>query len=266
MVLASLMWATLGVLTLLVVLRAFNRATYRRGRAAMVSQLSRFLDDVNLPSDRAAVRLEMKSRSVGATTAPSADGPLRLAQRMDSAGPDELMGRWDGMPVHLVLGPYDIEYAVALPHAVVSYAALLERHGSDELRARLGRLELEVEGDLLVGRVPRENGLLESLVTVEQRIPIAAEVRALRRHAPGELLDALENARSAKEIDTLLVHLAAHFRFSLEMSEAIDLAAERDPQFQMRVRSRVREWMGMRPEPERDVVLVSDASTPRPAP
>lgn len=146
-----------------------------------------------------------------------------------------------------------------LHFAVMSYAALMKRHGGRELETRMRLLEVRVEGDRVIGQVPRENGLRESVITVEQRLPIAAEVRALRRHAPGELLDALECANSAYEVDTLLVHLAAHFRFSPEMSEAIEVAAERDPDFNLRVRTRVREWMGMRQVPEQDTPLIRDS-------
>jgi len=106
-------------------------------------------------------------------------------------------------------------------------------------------LELEVVRDVFVGRVPRENGLAESLITVEQRIPVAAKVRELRRHVPGELVVAIESARSTHEVDGLLVDLATHFPRSPEIPEAIEAASTRDALSRERVRTRVRQWMGL---------------------
>lgn len=209
MVLMSFFVATIVMLALLLVLKAFNRATYRRGRAAMLRELAESLDGVM------------------------------------ASGLDHASGVWCGMPVRISLGTFSISYEVTLPYAVIPYEALLARHGSEELRVRLDRLELSVVGERLLGSVPRENGLIESIVTVLQRVPLAAEVYALRRFASQELLVAVEAARTSYELDTLLIQLATWFRFSPEMSEAIEVMTMRDPDFERRVRSRAREWMGM---------------------
>ncbi len=209
MVLASFVIASGSMLVLLAVLQRLNRATYERGREAMMLELSGFLDDVT--------------------------SPVR----------DVIQGAWKEMPVTIELSLHAIDYRVILPFAVVPYEDLLRRYGSAQLRSRMKELELEVVRDVLVGRVPRENGLAESLVTLEQRIPVAAEVLALRQHVPAELVLAIESARSTHEVDGLLRDLATHFPRSAEIPEAIEAASTRDADSRERVRIRFRQWMGL---------------------
>jgi len=79
MVLASFFIASISMLALLVALRLFNRATYERGRKAMLRELSSYLDDVT------------------------------------SAEPDRILGSWMGMPVSIELSLHAIDYRVTLP-------------------------------------------------------------------------------------------------------------------------------------------------------
>jgi len=194
MVIGSFIFAIGGVLLVLIMLQGFNRATYERGRVKMARELYAFLDHV------CAIDREHGE------------------------------GTWRGMPVTIALNHYSINYTVALPVTGMSYRELLARHGGQALAGRLATLEMEVDDDnRLVGSVPRENGLAESLITVEQRIAVAGEVRALQRYVPGELIKALETARSSREIDDLLELMMAHHAAAPEMADAIELAAQRNP-------------------------------------
>jgi len=208
MVIISFAVACVGVLFALIALGVLNQATNRRSRAAMLDELSLFLDDVEIPKA------------------------------------DVFTGNWRGMPVRIELHLYAIHYEITLPFAVIPQPTIFARYASRELVTRMKRLELRVEHDRVIGRVPRENGLAESLVTVEQRIPIAQEVRALRRHVPAELVDAIAAAPSTLEVDRLLGELATWFPESPEMAEAIELASQRDPQWAERVRGRALTWIG----------------------
>jgi len=207
MVLSSFFWATAGVLLVLVALLGFNRATYNRGRIKMARELGTFLDDADVPDLNHAT------------------------------------GRWHGMPVRIELNQFSIDFWVELPPAVIRYRSLIARHGGPELADRMRALGLGVDDqDHLIGSTARENGLAESLITVEQRIAVADEIWALRRHAPSELVSMIDEAHSAREVDDILVSLSTHYPDSPQLAEAIELAVLRDPQHPERVRARAATW------------------------
>ncbi len=209
MVLSSFYLASGAVLVILLVLVGFNQATYVRGRVAMARELGAFLDDVVVP-DR-----------------------------------EHCTGTWRGMPVSIALNPYSIDYQVQLPDAAVPYRELVARYAGVDLVARMRALELGIDGrDRLVGSTARENGLAESIITIEQRIGLAAEVRALRSHVPRQLLEALEGARSTIEVDELLMALTRYYPDAVETAEAIEVAMARDPQVPSRIRERAARWLG----------------------
>lgn len=148
MVLESFLFGLGGVLLLLIVLVGFRRLTYLRGRAAMKRELTRFLDEVAVPDL------------------------------------DHCTGTWRGMPVSIALDRYSIEYRVQLPGAGVPFRELVERYASPDLVMRMRDVELQVDSDdCVVGSAPRENGLAESLISIEQRIALAAEIGELRSYA-----------------------------------------------------------------------------------
>jgi len=175
------------------VLTAFNRATHHRGRVAMVRELSRFLDAPSVSDDNHAT------------------------------------GTWRGMPVKIALGEYRIAFDVRLPHAVIPYRGLNQRHGTPALHARMRTLGLSIDDqDRMVGSTARENGLAESIITLEDRIRVAAELAALRAHAPRELIAAIDAARSTREVDEHLGAFTTHFPDSPERVEAVARAAAHD--------------------------------------
>jgi len=170
MVLGSFLFATVGVALVLVVLLGFNRATYKRGRINMARELGRFLDDADVPDL------------------------------------DHATGRWHGMPVRIALSQFSIDYRVELPPAAVRYRTLIARHGGPELANRMRALELSVDDqDHLNGSTARENGLAESLIAVEQRIAVADEIQALRRHVPSQLVSVTDEAHQSREVDDILL-------------------------------------------------------------
>lgn len=208
MVIISFIVATGAALLMLLVLVGFNRATYVRGRIKMARELGCFLDDADVPDLNHGT------------------------------------GTWRGMPVRIALNHFSVDYEVELPYAVVPYRELVQRHASADLVQRLSALELRVDDqDLLVGSAPRENGLAENLITIEKRIALAAEVRALRAHAPRLLEQALERAHSSAEVDELLLALTTHYPDAVETAQAIETAVQRDPQFPDRIRERAAGWL-----------------------
>jgi hypothetical protein len=151
------------------------------------------------------------------------------------------------MPVKLDIEEDAIHFEVTLTPAVVSYKDLLAAHGGD-LAHELTVLAMDVSADgVLRGAVPRETGLPENLVTVENRLPLAERVRELRRFAPAELNTRIDRARSTRDIDAILIELAQHFPDSPEMEEAIERAAEREHAHPDRVRERAQGWLTRRP-------------------
>ena len=168
MIVTSFFLAIIGVLLTLLVLLAFNRATYHRGRAMMARELGGFLEDAASPDA------------------------------------DRGTGTWRGMPVRIAVNHYSVDFEVLLPYAIVQYPTLLSRYGGAELEARMRRLALSVDSaDRFIGSVPRETGLAECLVTVESRIAVAAEVRALREFAPRLLADTIDVPHSARTNQSL---------------------------------------------------------------
>ena len=206
MVIQSFIVASVGTLVVLLVILRANRATYVRGRDAMARELSHFLDDAR------------------------------------GTDPDKAAGTWRGLPVRVALNTYSIDYEVDLPHAVLPYRVLVERFGGS-LAERMRALEMRVEGDRLVGSTARENGLAEGLITVEKRIGMAQELRALRQHVPRELVRAIDNAHSSQEVDALLVQLATHFPDHPETSEAVEHAVSRDHRYPDHLRGRMKDWL-----------------------
>ncbi|MBL8785023.1 MAG: hypothetical protein JNJ59_09000 [Deltaproteobacteria bacterium] len=192
MVVTSFFVAVVGVLAVLMVLTAFNRATHDRGRAKMVRELGHFLDT-------------------------------------PSASDNHATGTWRGMPVTIVLGEYRIAFDVRLPHAVIPYRGLNQRHGSSTLHARMRTLGLSIDDqDRMVGSTARENGLAESIITLEDRIKVAAEVAALRGYAPRELIAAIDASHSTREVDEHLGAITTFFPDCPERAEALARAAAHD--------------------------------------
>lgn len=211
MVIASFWVASAAVVVLLLVMSGFNRATYRRGRLAMARELGGFLEEA------------------------------------DALDRDHGTGRWDGMPVRIAINHDAIDFAVVLPDVVVPYGVLLARYGGEDLAGRIYGLGLSVDGaGHLIGSVAREAGLAESLVSVETRIAVAGEVRALRRHVPRELVDAIDRAQATAEIDELLLTLATHFPTSELMAEGIERAVLREPHGAARIRAWAATWLSGR--------------------
>jgi hypothetical protein len=177
-------------------------------------------------------------------------GFLEGAAAKDS---EHASGTYQGMHIELELGHHDIFYSAVLPPAIIRYSELVARFASDDLKRRMAELAITVEPaaneksaklkDRVHGTVPREPGLSENLVTIANRLPIIAEVRALRSHAPGELLERLASAHSAYDVDQILVQLAEHFPNAPETEEAVEIAAEREHGHPDRVRARAQKWL-----------------------
>jgi len=208
MVLASFIISTVAVLLALGAIQAGRNAARERDRRTLEDEVKSFLDDPHVPD------------------------------------PEHADGLWQGMRLRLAIGHDDIAYALTLTPAVVPYKELLAKFGSPELVRELAALGLELgDDDVLRGSVAREVGLGENLVTIENRLPIAARVRDLRRHAPGELVQRIGRARASRDIDAILIALAQHFPDSPEMEEAIERAAEREHAHPDRVRERAQGWL-----------------------
>ena len=207
MVIASFFISTAVVLLALGAIQAGRRAAHERDRAFLEQEVKTFLTDPKVPDAEHA------------------------------------SGLWQGMPLDIGVGHDAITFSVRLTPAVVPYKELLDKFGGGLAH------ELEVQGvtlddaDTLHGTVPRETSLPENLVTVENRLPLAARVRDLRRFAPGELVQRIERARSTRDIDAILIELATHFPDSPEMEEAIERAAEREHAHPDRVRERAQGWL-----------------------
>lgn len=208
MVFAAFAISTVGILLALGMIQGAKRAAKDRARADFEAELATFLD------------------------APAA------------ADDEHGSGTYEGMPVTIELGHYEVRFTVALPHAIVPYRDLLARHGKAPLQHQLHDVGITVGGDdVASGSVPREPGLVENLVSVANRMPTIIALRDLRRFAPGELLTRLERAHSSAEIDQLLMQLTKHFPNAPETQDAIDLAAEREHGHPERVRERAQRWL-----------------------
>ncbi|MCC6625730.1 MAG: hypothetical protein IT385_31130 [Deltaproteobacteria bacterium] len=208
MVLASFIISTAVVLLALGAIQAGRRAAHERDRRTLEDEVASFLDHARVPD------------------------------------PEHAEGSWRGMPLHLVLGHDEITYDVKLTPAVIPYKELLAKFGSPDLVHELEVMGMTLgDDDVLRGRVPREVGLGENLVTIENRLPLALRVLDLRKHAPGELVERIERARASRDIDAILIALAQHFPDSPEMEEAIERAAEREHAHPDRVRERAQGWL-----------------------
>lgn len=208
MVLASFIISTAVVLLALGAIQAGRRAAHERDRRTLEDEVATFLDHPRVPD------------------------------------PDHAEGLWRGMPLTLTLRHDDIAYAVKLTPAVVPYKELLAKFGSPDLVHELAVLGMTLgDDDVLRGSVAREVGLGENLVTIENRLPVAARVRDLRRLAPGELVERIERARSSRDVDAILIALAQHFPDAPEMEEAIERAAAREHAHPDRVRERAQGWL-----------------------
>lgn len=216
MILAAFLISTAAVLLALAAIAGAQRAAQEKARENLEREVSSFLEGAR-----------------------ATDG-------------EHASGTFDGMKVDIALGHHEIDYTIELPPAVLRYSELVERFGDDELKHTLYMLGLTVEPapgapgkakDRLVGSVPREPGLGENLVTIANRLAVAQTVRALRKHAPGELLERLAGAHSAYDIDQILIQLTQHFPDAPETEEAIELAAEREHGHPDRVRARAQQWL-----------------------
>lgn len=217
MILAAFLISTAGVLLALAMIQGAQKAAHDKAREALRAELSGFLDGV------------------------------------EASDAEHASGTFDGMKVELELGHYEIRYTVYLTPAVLRYAELVERFAPADLRRRMFELELSVEPaasdtnaknpDRVIGSVAREPGLPENLVTIANRLPVVSEIRALRAHAPGELLTRLETAHSAYDVDQILLQLAQHFPDAPETEEAVEIAAEREHGHPDRVRERAQQWL-----------------------
>ncbi len=208
MVLAALLISSAAVLVALALIAGAQNAAQERGRQSLEAMLATFLDDAN------------------------------------ASDAEHGTGTFEGLPVAIVLGHHEVTFTVQLPTAIVPYRELLERHGSSVLQARIAELALTVDGkDVVSGGVPREPGLEENLNAIYSRFPVISALRALRRHAPGELLTGLDRAHSSAEIDQILLNLTKHFPDAPETQDAIDLAAEREHGHPERVRERANRWL-----------------------
>lgn len=208
MVLAAFLISTAGVLFALALIQGAQRAAREKARANLEGELASFLD--------------------GATARDAEHGS----------------GTYEGLPIEIALGHHEITFDVQLDPAIIPYRELLERHGRGDLARRLVELGLTVDAnDRVRGSVPREPGLGENLVTIANRLPVVAQVRALRRFAPGELLTRIDRTHSAAEIDRILIDLGRHFPNAPETQDAIELAAEREHGHPDRVRQRAERWV-----------------------
>ncbi|MFO0744159.1 MAG: hypothetical protein U1F43_00605 [Myxococcota bacterium] len=211
MILAAFFISTAVVLLALGVIQAGRRAAHERERRFLESEVDDFLDDPKVPDAEHAT------------------------------------GLWRGMPVRITVEHFVLSFDVTLTPAVVPYKDLMAKFAPG-LGVRLAALGLRLdEHDKVHGEVPRETSLPENLVALEQRLPLVEEVRQLRSHAPGELVERIERARSSYEIDGLLIELTKHFPDAPETIEAIELAAERDHAHPERVRERAERWLGKSP-------------------
>lgn len=208
MVLVAFLISTAGVLFALALIQGARHAAREKARETLEKELAAFLD--------------------GASARDAEHGS----------------GTYEGLPVQIALGHYEVTFEVQLDPAIIPYRELLERHGKGELARRLAELGLTIDAnDRVHGAVPRESGLGENLVAVANRLPIAAEVRALRRFAPGELLTRIDRTHSAAEIDRILIDLGRYFPNAPETQDAIELAAEREHGHPERVRARAERWV-----------------------
>jgi len=207
MVLAAFLISTAGILLALGLIQGAQKATREHGRESLEAELSAFLD--------------------GATASDAEHGK----------------GTYEGMPVAIELGHHEVTFTVQLEPAIIPYRELVERHAPDGLASRIRELALTIDAkDRVTGAVPREPGLSENLVSVANRMPAVAAVRALRKYAPGELLTRVDRAHSSADVDHLLLQLTQHFPHAPETQDAIDLAAEREHGHPERVRERAERW------------------------
>ena len=156
-------------------------------------------------------------------------------------------GLWNGLPVEVTLGHFSVDFSVQLDSAVLPYADLVARFASPELKRTLTSLGVTVDAkDHVTGSVPREPGLGENLTSVMLRLGVVDAIRALRSHAPGELLGRIDRAHSSYEVDQILIALTQHFPDAPETQDAIELAAEREHGSPDRVRRRAEQWWSAR--------------------
>jgi len=217
MILAAFLISSAAILLVLALMAGAQQAAREKARETLLAEVSGFLDGAEAKDDEHA------------------------------------SGTYQGMRVELELGHHDIFYSVTLAPAVIRYSELVERFGSEVLKRRMAELSLSVEPgandkspkvkDRIIGVVPREPGLSENLVTIANRLPIMSQIRALRSHAPGELLERLASARSAYDVDQILLQLAEHFPNAPETEEAVEIAAEREHGHPDRVRARAQTWL-----------------------
>lgn len=208
MVIAAFFIASAFVILALGALQAQRKAAEERERRALETELASFLHGLKVPDAEHAE------------------------------------GVWQGMPLKVGIGHYAVTFEVKLTPAVIPYKELLARH-APELAGRLAEVGLTLDDhDVVRGELPRESALPETLVSLENRLPLVAAVRDLRRFAPGALVERLERARSSYDIDSILIELTQHFPDAPEVEVAIELAAERDHQHPDRVRERAERWLG----------------------
>jgi len=208
MVLAAFLISTAAVLLGLGLIRGAQNAAREQGRGALENELAGFLD--------------------GAKATDSEHGT----------------GSYEGLPVTLTLGHFEVAFEVQLEPAIIPYKELVERHAPAALKSRIAELSLTIDGkDRVRGAVPREPGLGENLVSIANRLPTVAALRALRKFAPGELLTKVDRAHSSADVDQILLQLTQHFPNAPETQDAIDLAAEREHGHPERVRERAARWL-----------------------
>jgi hypothetical protein len=208
MVLAAFLISSAAVLVALALIQGAQNSAKAKAREALEAEISTFIDDVKASDDEHAT------------------------------------GRFEGLPVTFAIGHYQIDYTVQLPHSVLPFSELAERFASPALKRKMKELEMTIDAkDRIVGSVAREPGLGENLVTIGNRLPVALELVALRVHAPGVLLSRLESARSAYDIDQILVALTTHFPEAPETEEAIEVAASREHAHPDRIRERANRWL-----------------------
>jgi len=169
--------ATLALIGLLLVAVAAltalgtGRDALRRRRHARLAQaLARAFTDVALAPDARHARARF--------------GPLQVALTL---GPDVLMG------------------AVALQDSVLAWSEIVERFGSDALHHELARVGAtwEAAGTLRVA-VPWQASRGDTAAALAERLAVAFEVEALRRHVPAEIAARIPRLRSAHEVDALV--------------------------------------------------------------
>lgn len=208
MVVAAFLISTAVILLALGAVQGAQAQARERGRETLQKELATFLDD---------------------------------AKASDA---DHGSGTYEGLPVTLTLGHYEVSFEVQLPPAIIPYHELVDRHAPAELKLRLDDLSLKIDArDRVTGTVPREAGLEENLVSVFNRLATVSAVRGLRKYAPGELLTRIDRAHSSADIDQILLQLTQHFPDAPETQDAIDLAAEREHGHPERVRERAARWL-----------------------